>query len=99
MLWRLHKALPGLKGGSVAWGARIDGILGSSPLNFRRSRVDPYWSPHGRLHQDRSARGSTSCHGIPGACGNGVCSDVTARSAQLARGHGVLSGYELYTDI
>ena len=37
----LHKALPGLKGGPVAWGARIDGILGSPPLNFRRSRVDP----------------------------------------------------------
>ena len=29
------------KKGPVAWGARIDGILGSSPLNFRRSRVDP----------------------------------------------------------
>ena len=24
-----------------AWGTRIDGILGSPPLNFRRSRVDP----------------------------------------------------------
>ena len=41
VVWRLHKALPGLKGGSVAWGTRIDGILGSPPLNFRRSRVDP----------------------------------------------------------
>ena len=41
MVWRLHKALPGLKGGPVAWGTRIDGILGSPPLNFRRSRVDP----------------------------------------------------------
>ena len=41
VVWRLHKALPGLKGGPVAWRARIDGILGSSPLNFRRSRVDP----------------------------------------------------------
>ena len=80
VVWRLHKALPGVKGGPVAWGARIDGILGSSPLNFRRSRVHPclwtnsttggpYWSPHGRLHHDRSARGSTSCHEVPGACG------------------------------
>ena len=41
VVWRLHKALPGLKGGPVAWGTRIDGILGSPPLNFRRSRVDP----------------------------------------------------------
>ena len=41
VVWRLHKALPGLKGGTVAWRARIDGILGSPPLNFRRSRVDP----------------------------------------------------------
>ena len=75
VVWRLHKALPGLKGGPVAWRARIDGILGSPPLNFRRSRVDqqhyggPCWSPHGRLYQDRSARGSTSCHGIPRTCG------------------------------
>ena len=38
---RLHKALPGLKRGPVAWGKRIDGILGSPPLNFRRSQVDP----------------------------------------------------------
>ena len=43
VVWRLDKALPGLKGGTVAWGARIDGILGSPPLNFRRSRVDPCW--------------------------------------------------------
>ena len=41
VVWRLHKALPGLKGGPVAWGARIDGILGGSPLDFRRSLVDP----------------------------------------------------------
>ena len=41
VVWRLHKALPGLKGGPVAWGTRIDGIFGSPPLNFRRSRVDP----------------------------------------------------------
>ena len=41
VVWRLHKALPGLKGGPVAWRAPIDGILGSPPLNFRRSRVDP----------------------------------------------------------
>ena len=41
VVWRLHKAFPGLNGGTVAWGARIDGILGSPPLNFRRSRVDP----------------------------------------------------------
>ena len=41
VVWRLHKALPGLKGGPVAWEPRIDGILGSPPLNFRRSRVDP----------------------------------------------------------
>ena len=41
VVWRLHKAFPGLKGGPVAWGTRIDGILGSPPLNFRRSRVDP----------------------------------------------------------
>ena len=41
VVWRLHKALPGLKGGSVAWGARIDGILGGFPLDFRRSQVDP----------------------------------------------------------
>ena len=40
-MWRLHQALPGLKGGPVAWGARNDGILDNSPLNFRRSRVDP----------------------------------------------------------
>ena len=26
VVWRLHKALPGLKGDPVAWGARIDGI-------------------------------------------------------------------------
>ena len=41
VVWRLHRALPGLKGGPVAWGARIDGILGGSPLDFRRSLVDP----------------------------------------------------------
>ena len=41
VVWRLHKALPGLKGGPAAWRTRIDGILGSPPLNFRRSRVDP----------------------------------------------------------
>ena len=41
VVWRLHKALPGLKGRPVAWGARNDGILGSPPLNFRRYRVDP----------------------------------------------------------
>ena len=41
VVWRLHKAFPGLKGGPVAWRARIDGILGISPVNFRRSRVDP----------------------------------------------------------
>ena len=41
VIWRLHKALPGLKGSPVAWGARIDGILGGSPLDFRRSLVDP----------------------------------------------------------
>ena len=29
----------------------------------------PHWSSHGRLHQDRTANGSTSCHGIPRACG------------------------------
>ena len=40
VVWRLHKALPGLKGGLVAWGG-IDGIWGSPPRNFRRSRVDP----------------------------------------------------------
>ena len=35
------QGLPGLKGGPVAWGARIGGILGGSPLDFRRSLVDP----------------------------------------------------------
>ena len=40
MLWRFHKGFPGLKEGSVvAWRVRIDGILGSLPLNFTRSRV------------------------------------------------------------
>ena len=41
VVWRPHKALPGLKGGPVVWRARIDGILGGSPLDFRRSLVDP----------------------------------------------------------
>ena len=67
VVWRLHKALPGLKGGPVAWGGRIDGILGSSPLNFRRSRVDPcLWTNSttgvriGRHMDDLSFRGSAS---------------------------------------
>ena len=29
----------------------------------------PRWSSHGRLHQDRTANSSTSCHGIPRARG------------------------------
>ena len=40
VVWRLHKAFPGLKKGTVAWKTRIDGILGSLPLNFKLSRVD-----------------------------------------------------------
>ena len=29
----------------------------------------PHWSPHGRLHRDKSFRGSASHHEVSGACG------------------------------
>ena len=63
----------------------------------------PHWSSHGRLHQDRSAKGSTSCHGIPRACGTaqdyGCFGPVWQTGTFLGLiHHKVHGGYTIQTD-
>ena len=63
----------------------------------------PHWSSYGRLHQDRTANGSTSCHGIPRArgtaqgywCFGQVWQTDTFLGLFITKVHG---GYTIQTD-